>query len=259
MLRFADRDTTRLLQTGDPEPVESINSTGASPLFLTCEHAGRAIPAALGDLGIPAAEMNRHIAYDVGAEGVARSLAERLDAALILQRYSRLVIDCNRPWSAPDLCAEISDSTPVPGNAGLSPAARRARWAAIHAPFHAALAGALARPGLAGLISVHSFTPRRRSDPAPRPWPVGLLWRQDNPLARHLAAALAGDPDARPLGINAPYAIEDASDYTIPVQAEPRRLPHVLIELRNDLLRSEARAAAWADRIARPLLNRSPP
>jgi len=241
----------------DPAPVEVV--AGASGWVISVEHGGRAIPRALGTLGVPARRLADHIGWDPGAARLARALAGRLGATLVVQRYSRLVIDCNRPWAAPDLCAEVADGTPVPGNAGLSPAARRARWAAIHAPFHAALAGALARPRLAGLIAVHSFTPRRRADPAPRPWPIGLLWRQDNPLARRLAAALADDPDARPLGINAPYAIEDASDYTIPVQAEPRRLPHVLIELRNDLLRSPAEAAAWADRIARPLLTRSPP
>lgn len=96
MLRLADRETTTLLQAGDPDPVERVNSTGRSEIFLTCEHAGRAVPAALGDLGIASEEMDRHIAYDVGAEGIARGISERLDAALVLQRYSRLVIDCNR-------------------------------------------------------------------------------------------------------------------------------------------------------------------
>jgi hypothetical protein len=143
MLRFAGRDTTRLLQTGDPEPVEWINSAGPSPIFLTCEHAGRAVPQALGDLAIPAEEMERHIAYDVGAEGVARGLAERLDAALILQRYSRLVIDCNRPLEAKDCIVTQSDGTVVPVNAAIADLDRSRRYVEIHQPLHEAIAVAL--------------------------------------------------------------------------------------------------------------------
>jgi predicted N-formylglutamate amidohydrolase len=237
-----------LLSGEDPAPAEVVE--GAGPLVITVEHGGHAVPAALGGLGLPEGAIRDHIGWDPGAAAVARVLRARLDATLVVQPYSRLVIDCNRPRGAPDLCAPASDGVAVPANAGLTEADRQARWEAIHAPFHAAVAAALdARPAPA-LIALHSYTPRRRADAAPRPWPVGLLWRQDNPLARHLAARLAALPEAQPLGLNAPYAIEDASDFTIPAHAEPRRLPHVLVELRNDLIATQEAATSWAERLA---------
>lgn len=237
-----------LLSPADPAPAEVVPGTG--PFVITVEHGGHAVPAALGDLGLPPGAILDHIGWDPGAAAVARGLAARLGATLVVQPYSRLVIDCNRPWGAPDLCAPVSDGVRVPGNEGLSEAGRAARRAAIHAPFHAAVAAALAARAAPALIALHSYTPRRRADAAIRPWPVGLLWRQDNTLARHLAARLAAWPEAQPLGLNQPYAIEDASDYTIPVHAEPRRLPHVLIEIRNDLIATRDAATAWADRLA---------
>jgi predicted N-formylglutamate amidohydrolase len=240
-----------VLGAGDPPPV--LRQAGRAGWLLTVEHAGRAVPARLGDLGLPPGEIDRHIGWDPGALDLAQALAQRLEATLVAQPYSRLVIDCNRPWGAPDLVPPVSDGTPVPANAGLPEADLRRRWEAIHAPFHAAVAAA-AGQAVCGLIAVHSYDPQRRTDAAPRPWPVGLLWRQANPLAEGLAHALGGDPAAMPLGINRPYAIDDASDYTIPIQAEPRRLPHVLLEVRNDLLRTPGAVAAMADLLARACL-----
>jgi predicted N-formylglutamate amidohydrolase len=232
-----------LLSPGDPPPLEVV--PGGSGWLLTVEHAGRAVPRALGGLGLAAGEIDRHIGWDPGALGLARLLREGLDATLVAQPYSRLVIDCNRPWGAPDLVPEASDGTPVPANAGLGEEGRRQRWEAIHVPFHCAVARACDAASK-GLIAVHSYDPQRRADFAIRPWPIGLLWRQDNPLGRQLAERLARMPEACPVGINEPYAIEDGSDYTIPVHAEPRRLPHVLLEVRNDVLRDEAGKARMA-------------
>ena len=247
--------TAPLLSPADPAPVERID--GASGWVISVEHAGHAVPAGLAGLGLAREALLDHIGWDPGAAAVARRLRDRLDATLLLQPYSRLVIDCNRPEGAPDLVAEVSDGVVVPANAGLDAAARAERWAAIHQPYHTALARALeaaeAGPGLAGFLSVHSFTRQRASDAAPRPWPVGLLWRQDNPLARHLAARLGAMPAAQPLGINEPYSIGQMHDYTLPMQAEPTRRPHVLIELRNDLIATPEAAADWADRIAEAL------
>lgn len=257
MLRFADRDTTRLLQTGDPEPVEWINAAGASSIFLTCEHAGRAIPAALGDLGIPAAEMDRHIAYDVGAEGVARGLAERLDAALVLQRYSRLVIDCNRPFEAKDCVVLASDGTPVPANADISDLDRRRRFVEIHQPLHEAIAAALDQRQASGkpllLVSVHSFTPVMRATGAVRDFELGLLYNRDARLAERLAQTFrAANPDVT-VKLNAPYHVDDISDYTIPVHGERRGIAHVLLEVRNDLINDARGQEEWAHRLAAPL------
>jgi len=244
-----------LLSPADPAPVERIE--GSSGWVISVEHAGHAVPERLAGLGIAREALLDHIGWDPGAAEVARRLRARLDATLLLQPYSRLVIDCNRPEGAPDLVAEVSDGVRVPANAGLDAAARAERWRAIHQPYHTALAEALAAaeagPGLCGFLSVHSFTRQRAADAAPRPWPVGLLWRQDNALARHLADRLGAMPAARPLGINEPYSIGQLHDYTLPVQAEPTRRPHVLIELRNDLIATPEDAAAWADRLAEAL------
>ncbi|MGP1394999.1 MAG: N-formylglutamate amidohydrolase [Inquilinaceae bacterium] len=244
-------DPKPFLSAADPAPVDIV--PGRSGWLLTVEHAGRCVPAALDGLGLPDGEIDRHIGWDPGAEPLARALGALLDATLILQPYSRLVIDCNRPWDAPDLVPEVSDGTSVPANAGLPEADRKARWAAIHQPFHRAVADHCETRAVRGLVAVHSYDPRRRGDPAPRPWPVGLLWRQDNPLADGLAVALGQVADARPLGLNRPYEIEDGSDYTIPVHAETRRLPHVLIEVRNDRLADAAAVRAMADLLSTAL------
>ena len=243
-----------LLGPGDPAPV--TRRAGGSGWLVTVEHAGRTVPRALGDLGLPPGEMDRHIGWDPGAFALGAALAERLDATMLAQPYSRLVIDCNRPWGAPDLAPARSDGTEVPANAELAEGDLRRRWEGIHAPFHAAVAETAVRAR--GLLAVHTYDRQRRSDGAVRPWPVGLLWRQANPLAEGLARALSREAAALPLGINQPYEIEDASDYTIPVHAEPRRLPHVLIEVRNDFLATEAAVAAMADLLAQASLHPEP-
>ncbi len=233
-----------LLSSSDPDPVNF--SQGSSGWLLTVEHAGRAVPSSLGSLGLPEAELARHIGWDPGALALAEALRPMLDATLVAQRYSRLVIDCNRPRSAPDLIPEVADGTPVPGNMSLTAAEVTARWNEIHAPFHDAVSRTL--PRTTALLSVHTYDPRRRADAATRPWPIGLLWRQANPLANRLATALAAQ--ITPLGLNQPYEIDDAGDYTIPVHAEPRGLPHALIEVRNDHLASSDLIARIASLLA---------
>lgn len=240
-----------LIGPEDPAPVEVLN--GRARLVLSVEHAGRAVPRALRGLGLAEADMARHIGWDPGAADLARVLAGMTGATAVMQPYSRLVIDCNRPRGAADLCASVSDGTPVPANRDLTEADIAARWDAIHAPFHAALSATLDHPGCRGLVAVHSYDPRRRGDAETRPWPIGLLWRQDNPLAAGLAQALGAVPEAQPLGLNQPYVIDDTGDYTIPVHVEPRRLPHVLLEVRNDHLGTPAQVAAIARLLAQAL------
>ncbi|SOC46399.1 predicted N-formylglutamate amidohydrolase [Rhizobium subbaraonis] len=257
MPSIAERDTTKLLLAGDPEPVERVNLQGGSAIFLTCEHAGRAVPSALGDLGVASDEMDRHIAYDVGAEGLAHALSERLGSALVLQRYSRLVIDCNRPFEADDCVVLRSDGTRVPANADLGESDRLRRYAEIHEPLHEAIKVALDERQAAGrptvLVSVHSFTPVMRSTGAVRDFELGLLYNRDGRFARHLAEAFAAaNPDSS-VRLNEPYVVDDQSDYTIPVHGERRGLPHVLIEVRNDLITDARGQQEWADRLAEPL------
>lgn len=237
---------TPLLAKHDPDPV--FSKAGQSDWLLTVEHAGRAIPSALDGLGLPSGEIDRHIGWDPGALELAKSLSDRLDATVIAQRYSRLVIDCNRPWDAPDLIPVISDKTLITGNK-IDLAGRKLRWDEIHAPFHAAVAKAL-DDGARRLIAVHSYDPQREVDGTVRPWPIGLLARVSNPLFDALRDDLSRVKQVAPLGINEPYEIEENSDYTIPVHAEARAIPHVLLEVRNDYLRDDLAVTAMANTIA---------
>lgn len=236
-------------------PVYSVHQPhGRSPLVLVADHAGQAIPAALGDLGLPAGEIDRHIGWDIGIAGVTRQLAGLLDAWAIEQHYSRLVIDCNRPLASPTLIPAISDGTAVGANADISASQRQARIAAIHAPYHAALAGELDRRQLAGtptaLVLLHSFTPVMNG--LARPWHCGVLYNRDTRLAHRLLAALQAEGDLE-VGDNQPYAVSDDSDYAANVHAEARGLPYVEIEIRQDLIADAAGQGAWARRLARLL------
>lgn len=233
-----------ILTDDDPEPVLKID--GQSDWLLTVEHGGFAVPRSLAGLGLPHEALRRHIGWDPGALDLALALRERLDAHLVAQRYSRLVIDCNRPRSAHDLVPVVSDATPVPGNAGIDEAETEWRWNAIHAPFHKAVGDALSGE-IANLLAIHSYDPQRDVDEVPRPWPIGLLWRQPNHMADRLARNLGRVAMAQPLGLNQPYQIEDSSDYTIPVHAEPRGLGHALVEVRNDHLQTSGDVNAIAD------------
>ncbi|MEM7044094.1 MAG: N-formylglutamate amidohydrolase [Pseudomonadota bacterium] len=227
-----------VLTAADPSPVVLVNAGGRAPLVLTCEHAGRTLPAALEGEAPPVADMDRHIAYDVGAEEVARGLADRLDTALALQPYSRLVIDCNRPRHAPDLAPVISDGTTIPFNDGLADDALDARWRTIHQPFHQSVTDLIDARERPALLAVHSFTRQMRGQP-PRSMAIGLIARQDKTFARTLREALLTiEPDLEVV-FDAPYQIEDDSDYTIPTHGEPRSLPHLLLEIRNDLIADE--------------------
>jgi predicted N-formylglutamate amidohydrolase len=245
-----------LLSAADPAPVAVVNPGGRAPLVLVCEHAGRAAPVALDGLGLGAEAMAAHVAWDIGAEGVARRMAEALDAPLVLQRYSRLVVDCNRPAHAADCMPEVSDGVVVPANRALGPAERAARWDEIHAPFHREVAlrldATLAR-GPAALVAIHSFTPALATRGVPRPWYVGLLARRDRRLATALMAELRAEDPGLPSAFDEPYQITDLGDYTIPVHGEARGIPHVLIEVRNDLIAGPEGQDAWGDRLARAL------
>ena len=247
---------TAVLSPGDPEPVEIVNAQGRGRVVLVCEHAGRRVPQALGDLGLPAEAFERHIAWDIGAAGVARALSALLDAPLLMQPYSRLVVDCNRQLDAPDLIPEVSDGTPVPANQGLGPAARQARCDAVLWPFHAAVAALLDaradRPDTV-LVMVHSFTPRLRAGGALRPMHLGLLFNRDPRLGQAMAEAVRAENPDLIVAENAPYQCNDLTDYAVPVHAEPRGLLHALVEIRNDLIRDDAGQTAWAGILARGL------
>lgn len=244
-----------LLLGGDPVPFVTVNPAGGSPVVLICEHAGRAVPRRLGDMGVSVADMRRHIACDLGAEGLARCLSDALDAPLILQPYSRLVIDCNRPLSAPDAIPEISDGTPVPANQGLTPADRQDRHDAVHRPFHRAVADVLDRRKdrrmPTTVVTVHSFTPHLAG--VARRCHLGVLYNRDARLADAIMAVSAKAGHQFRVVRNAPYSVDDASDYTVPVHGERRGLKHVLLEVRNDLISDATARQRWAALLQRLL------
>ncbi|MCK1297380.1 MULTISPECIES: N-formylglutamate amidohydrolase [unclassified Bradyrhizobium] len=248
----------RVLWSSDPAPVEVVNAEGHADFVLVCEHAGTAIPKHLADLGLPAAEMRRHIAYDIGAEGVARVLAAQIDAPLFLQPYSRLVVDCNRPYNAPDCIPEVSDGTTVPGNLRLSEPDRRQRYAEIHEPFHREVAFLLDRRAAEGipttLVAVHSFTPQLAGG-SKRAWQLGVLSNRDASFAERFLATFQRRNPTIISAHNEPYLVDDIGDYTIPVHGEARGLPHQLLEIRNDLIGDAEGQCRWAALIAETLID----
>ena len=241
-----------LLAPQDPAPVTVLREAGRSPFLLIADHAGQAVPAALDGLGLPQSELDRHIGWDIGIAGTTARLAELLDACAILQAYSRLVIDCNRPLESPGSIAEASDGRQVPGNLGLDAAQRRQRVEEIFAPYHARIAAELDRRAAAGaptiLVAMHSFTPSMAG--SDRPWHAGVLYQRDARFSHALRDALRAEGDLV-VGDNQPYRVSDATDYAIPVHAERRGLPHVELEIRQDLIADAAGQQAWAARLAR--------
>src|SRR6476660_3371125 len=214
-------DSSLLLGRGDVPPVLEDNAAGRSPFLLTCDHYGRAIPAILGDLGLPAAQLARHIASDPGIAGVADALSKQLDAHLIAQRYSRLVIDCNRPPDALSSIPRISEATVIPGNEALAREAIEARRRTVFDPYQRRIAEVIDRRLREGiptvLVSLHSFTSVYAG--IARPWHIGTLYRRDMVLPALLLGALRAEPDLV-VGDNEPYAVSGQTDYTIPVHAE---------------------------------------
>ncbi len=241
----------RLLADDEPAAFSVEREDGASPFLLICDHAGRRIPRALGTLGLDDAELARHIAWDIGARGVASHLAAILDATMIAQTYSRLVIDCNRPLTSPTSITTRSERTDVPGNRDLAPAERDARAREIFAPYHQRIAQEIDRRETMGrptiLVAVHSFTPVF-TDVA-RPWHIGMLYNRDPRLARALLDLIRAE-GRFVAGDNEPYSVSDGTDYSIPVHGEKRGLPHIEIEVRQDLIEGEAGQAEWAGHLA---------
>ena len=184
-----------LLDPDEPGPVTFDNEAGRSVFFLTCDHAGRAIPRRLDGLGLPEDETRRHIAWDIGIGALGRQLSRLLDAAVVLQTYSRLVIDCNRDPKVPSSIPEISEVTEIPGNRGLIDTARAARINAIFRPYHDAIGAALDRRAAAGrasvLVALHSFTPVFKG--VARPWHAAVLYNRDARLARALFELLSAE------------------------------------------------------------------
>ena len=243
-----------LLTADEPVAFTMERPLGRSEFLLVCDHASRLVPHSLGSLGLDDTQLASHIAWDIGAAGVAKRLSTALDATLLLQSYSRLVIDCNRPPGSANSIPTRGEYVGIAANEGLTTAAKAARLTEIFAPYHAAISTVLDQRRLAGtrtlLVSMHSFTPIYLGQT--RPWKMGLMYRHDQRLGRALLELLRQD-DSLQAGENQPYAISDDTDYTIPVHGEARRLPHVGIEIRQDLITDLLGQQEWANRLAQLL------
>lgn len=234
------------------EVFEWVNGEGKSPFVLVCEHASNHIPAAYNRLGLAEADLARHIAYDIGAEGTARLLSKLIDAPLLVQKVSRLVYDCNRPPESPGAMPELSEVFEIPGNKGLGAAARLARTREIYRPFNHALEQYLDARAAEGrptaVVSIHSFTrvykgKRRAVD-------LGLLFDRDPWLANMLIKSFPGISAM----LNEPYGPKDGVLHLLNLHAAPRGLHHLMIEICNDLIESERNQQQWAQRLSIPLL-----
>ena len=249
------------LEPGDePEgradmPVALIeNPSGRSPVLLICEHASNHLPARYADLGLTPDQLESHIAWDPGALCVARGLSKLLDAPLIHATVSRLVLDLNRDPTAPDSIWTLSESTAIPANCDLDPAERARRVREVYDDFHGAVdayaESRIAAGSTTSVVSIHSFTPVYRG--VARPWQIGLIFDEDARLARRVETGLRRDPSLT-IGLNEPYSPADRVFHTLERHATRRGLASLMIEIRNDLIRTQDGQAAWANRLA-PLL-----
>ncbi len=239
-----------LLSEDDPPVFLIERAQGSSAFVLTCDHAGRAIPRKLARLSLSEHELSTHVAWDLVVAELGRQLSTRLDAFLIMHNYSRLVIDANRPPDAPDSIPTLCEHTRIAANEGLSSSDARQRFEEVFQPYHQRIRDELdarrARACPSVLVALHSFTPVYMNEG--RRWHVGVLYGRDPRLGRLVREGLRSDGTLI-VGDNQPYAVSDASDYTIIVHGEQRGLPHVELEIRQDLLASESDVQWWAERL----------
>ena len=236
-----------LLSPDDPPPFERLNPEGKGPALLLCDHASRAVPRCLGTLGLDDATLMRHIGWDIGAAEVTRHLSRRFDAPAVLTGYSRLVIACNRAPGEKQSIHEVSDGVRVPGNCNLAPAEAERRRAALFDPYHREVAEASARFRDVGrvpaVLFIHSCTPVMNGKE--RPWHIGVLHDRDQRIAGPLMTALAARGDVH-VGDNQPYTGRGQAGKTMHTHAHDVGLPHVMVEIRQDLIDTHAGAATWA-------------
>jgi predicted N-formylglutamate amidohydrolase len=248
-----DPRDTAALPLRDDDAFERIDGDRAGGLLILCDHASNRVPPPYGDLGLPAAAFERHIAYDIGCAELTRRLASLSGAPALMTRFSRLLIDANRGEDDPTLVMRLSDGAIVPGNARVDAAERERRIRHFHRPYHdavsAELDAMLATGRVPAIVSIHSFTPAWKG--APRPWHVAVLWDRDDRLNRPLIDALSADGDLV-VGDNEPYDGALRND-TLYRHGTRRGLAHTLVEVRQDLIGEPSAARAWADRLWRHL------
>jgi predicted N-formylglutamate amidohydrolase len=244
----------RLLGTDEPAAFEEFNRHGRSRFVFAVDHASARVPARLADLGLPSHELQRHIAWDIGALAVAKRAAAMLDAPLIAQNYSRLVIDCNRDPGVATSIPVIAEFTPIPGNTDLAPAELAARRGEIFEPYHRQIRAVLDERLAAGretiLVAQHSMTNIFKG--VTREMHAAVLYNRDRRFADLMLQMLRRESELY-IADNQPYFVSDETDYTIPRHGEARGLLHVEIEIRQDLIVDEVGQIEWARRIANAL------
>lgn len=252
------QNSPALLSADEPAAFEVYNAGGDAALVIVSDHASRRVPLALGNLGLAPEHFDKHIAYDIGADAITRRLADRLNARAVLGTYSRLVVDLNRQPGDPGSIPAVSDRIPIPANQDLSDAQIAARYAALHAPYHAAVNREIAavwrlldKPP--ALFSIHSFTPTMNGQD--RIWDIGVLWNKDPrlpvPLIEHLRQW-----EGLHVGDNEPYSGAELA-YTIDTHGAAAGLSNCAIEIRQDHCATAEEASHWADILAdalRPIL-----
>ncbi|MBI0065564.1 N-formylglutamate amidohydrolase [Commensalibacter sp. M0134] len=248
---FYKSKSSSILSVNDPDPVNMINRHSISPFLIICDHAGKFIPEKLNNLGLEPNDLERHIAFDIGIKGVGKKLAKKLNATLILQNYSRLVIDCNRNPNHENLIIKISDKTVIKGNLDLSDEEKKSRVSSIYNSYHACIEQDIERRQNAQistcLIALHSLTPQM--DNIERPWHAGILHDRYPGFGLIFKKYLEQYYEF-PIGDNEPYRLNEKNDYSVPCHAFGRKLLYLELEIRQDLIRSEIQQREWADRLA---------
>ncbi|MGI9463916.1 MAG: N-formylglutamate amidohydrolase [Aestuariivirgaceae bacterium] len=232
-------------------PFDVLPGDPAQGVILICDHARNVLPGGYSSLGLPASELERHIAFDIGVDAVTRQLAERLNIPAVLSKFSRLLIDPNRGLDDPTLIMQVADGVVVAGNAEIDADERQHRIDSYYRPYHSAVSGLIDQGLKTGvvpaLLSIHSFTPMWKG--TPRPWHAGLLWdERDRRFCEALVAGLRQDPHLK-VGDNEPYRGGLCGD-TVDVHGTGRGLASALLEIRQDLIDDEAGVAEWVDRLA---------
>lgn len=242
--------TTQLLDADEPAAFEQIDGRAGSAFVIACDHASYRIPRRLDSLGVSEVDRMSHIGWDIGVAAVARLLSAELGAQTFLTNYSRLVIDCNRPLQVADSIPLQSAGIPIPGNASLAPAEIDQRVNELFRPYHDRIEAELDQRQQNGVptifVALHSFTPILRT---PRPWHVGILYQRDARLAHVLLKQLRAEPELC-VGDNEPYRVTDTSDYSVIVHGERRKLLHVELEIRQDLIANGSGQRTWAERFS---------
>ncbi len=237
-----------MIGSDDPPPYTIINPQGQAKVLLVGDHASNAIPKSLGNLGLDHAALGQHIAYDIGTHKLANHLSQHLDAPAVLAGYSRLVIDLNRSLEDDSLMPEVSDETVIEGNQNMSVEHRNLRIHSFYTPYRKAIDGMLhdfrERNIVPAFIAIHSFTPQMAG--FERPWHVGVLWDKDPRISLPLMENLRAHSERFNIGDNEPYSGKHPADYTIDHHAEASGIPHVSIEIRQDLVDTETGAERWA-------------